>query len=112
MNLICKSNRVKACDSVIARVHFSEQPDPTSENLRMTCRNNRNLEMLMNYMNTMDLEARELLNDNAVVSRILLQDEGEIIIIEGKHVAVDKNNNRVNRGFDYNTPIWLVGEYA
>lgn len=66
----------------------------------------------MNYMNTMDLEARELLNDNAVVNRILLQDEGEIIIIEGKHVAVDKNNNRVNRGFDYNTPIWLVGEYA
>ena len=66
----------------------------------------------MNYMNTMDLEARELLNDNPVVSRILLQDEGEIIIIEGKHVAVDKNNNRVNRGFDYNTPIWLVGEYA
>lgn len=97
---------------MIARGHFSEQPDPTSENLRMTCRNNRNLEMLMNYMNTMDLEARELLNDNAVVSRILLQDEGEIIIIEGKHVAVDKNNNRVNRGFDYNTPIWLVGEYA
>ena len=68
--------------------------------------------MLMNHMNTMDLETRELLNDNAVVSRILLQDEGEIIIIEGKHVAVDKNNNRVNRGFDYNTPIWLVGEYA
>ena len=66
----------------------------------------------MNYLNTMDLEAREPLNDNAVVSRILLQDEGEIIIIEGKHVAVDKNNNRVNRGFDYNTPIWLVGEYA
>ena len=66
----------------------------------------------MNHMNTMDLETRELLNDNAVVSRILLQDEGEIIIIEGKHVAVDKNNNRVNRGFDYNTPIWLVGEYA
>ena len=66
----------------------------------------------MNYMNTMDLEARELLNDNAVVSRIPLQDEGEIIIIEGKYVAVDKNNNRVNRGFDYNTPIWLVGEYA
>ena len=97
---------------MIARGHFSEQPDPTSENLRRTCRNNRNLEMLMNYMNTMDLEARELLNDNAVVSRILLQDEGEIIIIEGKHVAVDKNNNRVNRGFDYNTPIWLVGEYA
>ena len=78
---------------MIARGHFSEQPDPTSENLRMTCRNNRNLEMLMNHMNTMDLETRELLNDNAVVSRILLQDEGEIIIIEGKHVAVDKNNN-------------------
>ena len=97
---------------MITRGHFSEQPDPTSENLRMTCRYNRNLEMLMNYMNTMDLEARELLKDNAVVSRILLQDEGEIIIIEGKHVAVDKNNNRVNRGFDYNTPIWLVGEYA
>ena len=66
----------------------------------------------MNYTSLMDLKAREPLNDNAVVSRILLQDEGEIIIIEGKHVAVDKNNNRVNRGFDYNTPIWLVGEYA
>ena len=97
---------------MITRGHFSEQPDPTSENLRMTCRYNRNLEMLMNYTSLMDLEAREPLNDNAVVSRILLQDEGEIIIIEGKHVAVDKNNNRVNRGFDYNTPIWLVGEYA
>ena len=66
----------------------------------------------MNYTSLMDLEAREPLNDNAVVSRILLQDEGEIIIIEGKHVAVDKNNNRINESFDYNTPIWLVGEYA
>jgi hypothetical protein len=66
----------------------------------------------MNYMNSMELESREPLNDNAVVSRILLQDEGEIIIIEGKHVAVDKNNNRINESFDYNTPIWLVGEYA
>ena len=68
--------------------------------------------MLMNHMNSMELEFREPLNDNAVVSRILLQDEGEIIIIEGKHVAVDKNNNRINKSFDYNTPIWLVGEYA
>ena len=66
----------------------------------------------MNYMNSMELESREPLNDNAVVSRILLQDEGEIIIIEGKHVAVDRNNNRINESFDYNTPIWLVGEYA
>ena len=66
----------------------------------------------MNYMNTTELESREPLNDNAVVSRILLQDEGEIIIIEGKHVAVDKNNNRISKSFDYNTPIWLVGEYA
>ena len=95
-----------------ACVHFSEQPDPTSENLRITYQNSRILEMLMNHMNSMELEFREPLNDNAVVSRILLQDEGEIIIIEGKHVAVDKNNNRVNRSFDYNTPIWLVGEYA
>tara|TARA_B100000123_G_scaffold835_1_gene637 strand:+ start:1892 stop:2092 length:201 start_codon:yes stop_codon:yes gene_type:complete len=66
----------------------------------------------MNYMNSMELESREPLNDNAVVSRIPLQDEGEIIIIKGKHVAVDKNNNRINKSFDYNTPIWLVGEYA
>ena len=68
--------------------------------------------MLMNYMNSMELESRGPLNDNAVVSRIPLQDEGEIIIIKGKHVAVDKNNNRINESFDYNTPIWLVGEYA
>ena len=66
----------------------------------------------MNFMNTIDLEFREPLNDNAVVKRILLQDEGETIIIEGKHVAVDKNNKRINKSFDYNTPIWLVGEYA
>ena len=66
----------------------------------------------MNYMNTTDLKVIEPLNNNAVVSRSLLQDEGEIIIIEGKHVAVDKNNNRFNKSFDYNTPIWLVGEYA
>ncbi len=66
----------------------------------------------MNYMNSMELESREPLNDNDVVSRIPLQDEGEIIIIKGKHVAVDKNNNRINKSFDYNTPIWLVGEYA
>ena len=95
-----------------AYVHFSEQPDPTSENLRMFYQNSYNLEMLMNYMNTMDLEAREPPNNNAVASNILLQDEGEIIIIEGRHVAVDKNNNRVKESFDYNTPIWLVGEYA
>ena len=95
-----------------ACVHFSEQPDPTSDNLRITYSNSRILEMLMNYMNSMELESRELLNGGADVSRILLQDEGEIIIIEGKHVAVDKNNNRVNRSFGYNTPIWLVGEYA
>ena len=68
--------------------------------------------MLMNYMNTTDLKAIEPLNNNAVVSRSLLQDEGEIIIIEGKHVAVDKNNNKFNKNFDYNTPIWLVGEYS
>ena len=66
----------------------------------------------MNYMNSMELESREPLNDNAVVSRSPLQDDGEIIIIKGKHVAVDKNNNRINKSFDYNTPIWLVGEYA
>ena len=66
----------------------------------------------MNYVNKTDLKAIEPLNNNAVVSRSLLQDEGEIIIIEGKHVAVDKNNNRFNKSFDYNTPIWLVGEYA
>ena len=66
----------------------------------------------MNYTSLMDLEAREPLNDNAVVSRMLLQDEGEIIIIEGKHVAVDKNNNKVKKNFAYNTPIWMVGEYA
>ena len=95
-----------------AYVHFSEQPDPTIENLRIKLKKSRNLEMLMNYMNSMELESREPLNDNAVVSRITLQDEGEIIIIKGKHVAVDKNNNRINKSFDYNTPIWLVGEYA
>ena len=66
----------------------------------------------MNHMTTMDLEFKEAKNDNAVVSGSLLRDEGEIIIIEGKHVTVDKNNKRINNSFNYNTPIWLVGEYA
>ena len=70
------------------------------------------LEIVMNYMNAVDFEGREPLNDNSVASTVLLQDEGEIIIIEGRHVVVDKNNNRVKESFDYNTPIWLVGEYA
>ena len=95
-----------------ACVHFSEQPDPTSENLRIIYCTGWYLEMAMNHMSTMDLEFKETLNDNAVVNGILVRDEGDIIIIEGKHVAVDKNNNRFNKSFDYNTPIWLVGEYA
>ena len=66
----------------------------------------------MNVMNTVDPRVRGPLNDNSSVRGYLLKDEGEIIIIEGKHVTVDKNNNRINKSVEYNTPTWLIGEYA
>ena len=66
----------------------------------------------MNIMNNVDLRVREPMNDSSSVRGHLIKDEGEIIIIEGKHVAVDKNNNRINASVEYNTPTWLIGEYT
>ena len=66
----------------------------------------------MNIMNTVELRVREPLNGNSSVPGHLMKDEGETIIIEGKHVAVDKNNNRINKSVEYTTPTWLIGEYA
>ena len=66
----------------------------------------------MNIMNNVDLRVREPLTDNSSVRGHLIKDEGEIIIIEGKHVAVDKNNNRITARVEYDTPTWLIGEYA
>ena len=66
----------------------------------------------MNIMNTVELRVRESLNGNSSVRGHLMKDEGETIIIEGKHVAVDKNNNRINKSVEYTTPTWLIGEYA
>tara|TARA_B100000575_G_C22579890_1_gene365690 strand:- start:299 stop:499 length:201 start_codon:yes stop_codon:yes gene_type:complete len=66
----------------------------------------------MNIMNTVDLRVREQMNDISSVRGHPIKDEGEIIIIEGKHVAVDKNNNRITASVEYDTPTWLIGEYA
>ena len=66
----------------------------------------------MNIMNTVNLRVREPMNDSSSVRGHLIKDEGEIIIIEGKHVAVDKNNNRINASVEHNTPTWLIGEYT
>ena len=92
-------------------VHLSEQPDPTDANLRIVSIN-LILETAMNIMNTADLRVRDPLNSNSSVHGHKIKDEGEIIIIEGKHVAVDKNNNRINKSVEYNTPTWLIREYA
>ena len=66
----------------------------------------------MNIMNTVDLRVREPMNDSSSVRDNLIKDEGEIIIIEGKHVVVDKNNNRINKNVECITPTWLIVEYA
>ena len=66
----------------------------------------------MNIMNTVELRVREPLNGNSSVRGHLMKDEGETIIIEGKHVAVDKNNNRISKSVEYHTPTWLIEEYA
>jgi len=92
-------------------VHLSEQPDPIDANPRIVF-SEFILETPMNIMNTVDLRVREPLNNNSSVQGDLMEDVGEIIIIEGKHVAVDKNNNRIDKSVEYNTPTWLIREYA
>ena len=39
-------------------------------------------------------------------------DNGETIIIEGRYVSVDGNNQEIKPAPAFNVPNWLVGQYA
>jgi len=66
----------------------------------------------MNYFDTTHHDLGEPLNVSSPANPPLVHDEGETIIIEGVHVAVDKNNNRINKVSEHTIPLWLIGEYA
>jgi len=67
----------------------------------------------MNDMNpiTTELMLKELENE-ARPSSATEGDYGETIIIEGRYVSVDKNNQEIKSAPDCNVPNWLVGQYA
>jgi len=39
-------------------------------------------------------------------------DTGETIIIKGRYVSVNRNNQEIKLVPDLNVPNWLVGQYA
>ena len=67
----------------------------------------------MNDMNpsTTELLLKELENV-ARPSSVAGRDIGETIIIEGRYVSVDGNNQEIKPAPDFNVPNWLVGQYA
>jgi len=67
----------------------------------------------MNDMNpiTTELMLKELENV-ARPSSVAERDIGETIIIEGRYVSVDENNQEIKPAPDFNVPNWLVGQYA
>tara|TARA_B100001093_G_C26127556_1_gene717653 strand:+ start:198 stop:401 length:204 start_codon:yes stop_codon:yes gene_type:complete len=67
----------------------------------------------MNDMNpiTTELILKELENV-ARPSSAAVADNGETVIIEGRYVSVDKNNQEIKPAPDLNVPNWLVGQYA
>ena len=67
----------------------------------------------MNDMNpiTTELMLKEL-ETVARPSSVGERDIGETIIIEGRYVSVDENNQEIKPAPDFNVPNWLVGQYA
>ena len=67
-------------------------------------------------MNVMNPEASELmlssLEDNDGRLRPVVADKGETLIIEGRYVSVDANNQEYTSEIISNVPNWLVGHYA
>ena len=67
-------------------------------------------------MNVMNPEASELmllsLKESEIQSRSVVADKGETLVIEGRYVSVDVNNQVVSPAPDLNVPGWLVGQYA
>ena len=67
----------------------------------------------MNDMNpiTTELLLKELENETRP-SPVAEADIGETIIIEGRYVSVDRNNQEIKPVPYLNVPNWLVGQYA
>ena len=67
----------------------------------------------MNDMNpiTTELILKEL-ERVARSSSVAEADIGETLIIGGRYVSVDKNNQEIKPAPELNVPNWLVGQYA
>ena len=67
-------------------------------------------------MNVMNPEASELmlssLENVATQSRLVVTDNGEILVIDGRYVTVDANNRERTPAPVTSIPSWLVGQYA
>tara|TARA_E500000331_G_scaffold132090_1_gene129232 strand:- start:427 stop:642 length:216 start_codon:yes stop_codon:yes gene_type:complete len=67
-------------------------------------------------MNVMNPEASELmllsLKEGELQSRSVVADKGETLVIEGRYVSVDGNNQVFSPAPLLTVPRWLVGQYA
>ena len=67
-------------------------------------------------MNVMNPEASESmlssLKNFATQSRPVVIDSGEILVINGRYITVDANNQECAPAPISNVPSWLVGQYA
>ena len=67
-------------------------------------------------MNVMNPEASELmllgLHAGGFQSRPVVADVGETLVIEGRYVAVDANNQVFSPAPVLSVPSWLVSQYA
>ena len=67
-------------------------------------------------MNVMNPEASDLmllsLKEREIQSRSVAADKGETLVIEGRYVSVDVNNQIFSPAPLLTVPDWLVGQYA
>ena len=67
-------------------------------------------------MNVMNPDASELmlssLKNVTTLSRPVIPDNGEVLLIEGRYVTVDANNRDQTLAPVSIVPSWLVGQYA
>ena len=67
-------------------------------------------------MNVMNPDASELmlssLKNVTTLSRPVVPDNGEVLVIEGRYVTVDANNRDQAPAPVSIVPSWLVGQYA
>ena len=67
----------------------------------------------MNVMNPEMSESMLLsLIEGETQSRTVVADKGETLVIEGRYVSVDVNNQVVSTAPVLTVPSWLVGQYA